>query len=346
MADTLATKEYKDPVANDVNSGILNDYSIKPRNLTQYTAFRGVTDFTQIGQFNQFETGYSFLSVIQMPRFMEKLAAARSDIAAMVNSFKHMLEYEFRGLTGLPDITGQSGTITDGINEMQYINRVTMDTSITVSIPYFEKSGSLITRFTEYYLTGIKDRMSQAKTYHGLIASNKLDPGLENEVFTLLYYVTDNTYLRLERAVLLCNAQLTTAETSMYDSSRDNINNHETTIQFNCFPVMGEKVDKAASALLQDITGVNVHYQNTNGTIVDYTKSESGAYVVNDDKKGSAHLDSNDYLYGIMDENSKESQINTLTTAIKRAASRNKDNSYMTTIQGVKKVIDDENSAT
>ena len=40
-----------------INNGILNNYSIRPRNLTQYTAFRGVTDFTQIGQFAQFETG-------------------------------------------------------------------------------------------------------------------------------------------------------------------------------------------------------------------------------------------------------------------------------------------------
>ena len=286
-----------------VNPGIINGYSVKPRNLTEYTAFRGVTDFTQIGQFNQFETGYSFLSVIQMPTFINKLAAKSDDIKKMANSFKHMLEYEFRGLSGLPDVTGQTGTITDGINEMQYINRVTMDTSITVSIPYFEKSGSLITKFTEYYLTGIKDRMSQAKTYHGLIAQNALHPGLENEVFTLLYYVTDNTYLRLERAVLLANAQLVSAETSMYDSSRDNINNHETTIQFNCFPVMGEKVDKAASALLQDITGVNVHYDDNDKYTPVYGASTD--YVVtNLNKTGRAALDSNDYTYGIMDNRS------------------------------------------
>ena len=298
-----------------INPGIVNEYSVKPRNLTQYTAFRGVTDFTQIGQFNQFETGYSFLSVIKMPEFIDKLAANNDDILDLRNSFKHMLEYEFRGLSGLPDISGQTGTITDGVNEMQYINRVTMDTSITVSIPYFEKSGSLITRFTEYYLTGIKDRMSQAKTYHGLIANNILHPGLENEVFTLMYYVTDNTFLRLERAVLLCNAQLVSAETSMYDSSRDNINNHETTIQFNCFPIMGRQVDKAANALLQDITGVRVTDKDK---VVKYEKlNDNAALLVPDlnDGNGRAALDSNDYLYGIMDDASADN-INTLVTAV------------------------------
>ena len=305
-------------MADLVNPGIINDYTVKPKNLTMYTAFRGVTDFTQIGQFNQFETGYSFLSVIAMPKFIDMLADKSDDIRPLRDSFKHMLEYEFRGLSGIPDIQGQTGTITDGINEMQYINRVTMDTSITVSIPYFEKSGSVITKFTEYYLTGIKDRMSQAKTYHGLIAADLLDPGLENEVFTLLYYVTDNTYLRLERAILLANAQLVSAETSMYDSSRDNINNHETTVQFNCFPIMGRQVDKAAAALLQDITGVNVTYDSDSKFDPKYKKLTDNAYAVGKEvnKTGRAALDSNDYLYGIMDQRSTLASDTTLVAAI------------------------------
>ena len=139
MTDKNAGVSGKSKANSVVNPGIINDYTVKPKNLTMYSAFRGVTDFTQIGQFNQFETGYSFLSVIEMPKFIEKLAEESDEIQILRDSFKHMLEYEFRGLSGIPDITGQTGTITDGINEVQYINRVTMDTSITVSIPYFEK---------------------------------------------------------------------------------------------------------------------------------------------------------------------------------------------------------------
>jgi hypothetical protein len=294
-------------MAEVINPGVINNYTVKPKNLTQYTAYRGVTDFTQIGQFNQFETGYSFLSVISMPRFIDVIASINKDIQTLRNDFKHMIEYEFRGLSGLPDITGQVGEITDGINSMQYINKVTFDTSIQVSMEYFEKSGSVIEKFTEYYLTGIKDRMSQAKTYHGLIQNNKLDPGLENEVFTLLYYVTDNTYLRLERAVLLANAQLTTAETSMYNSSRDNISNHPVTIQFNCFPIMGVQVDRAAKALLQDITGVAVNYEDTDSYKPNYEVTNNRLVYKEDNSDGlgykspkRASLDSNDYTYGIM----------------------------------------------
>lgn len=265
-------------------NNLFNNYTVSPKNLTQYTAFRGITDFSNVGQFNQYETGYQFLSVIQIPKFLTALEQMDSDMYNINRSFKHMLEYEFRGLDGLPDIIGDTITITDGINELNMINRVTMDTSITVSAQYFEKSGSLISKYSEYYLTGIKDPKTQAKTYHGAIANNLIAPGYENEVFTLLYYVTDNTMLRLERAVLLANCQLTKAETSMYNGSRDNISNHETTVEFNCFPIMGTMVDKAANYLLKnDITGYG--YDKATATFSGYEKTK---------------LDSMNYKYGIM----------------------------------------------
>ena len=90
-------------------NGIMNNFVKKPRNLTEYTAYRGVTDWTQIGQFDQFETGYSFLSVISVPKFMKELTVQDSTYALpLVNSFVHMLEYEFRGIDGIPDIASES----------------------------------------------------------------------------------------------------------------------------------------------------------------------------------------------------------------------------------------------
>lgn len=320
---------------NGVNPGIINNYTIKPRNLTQYTAFRGVTDFTQIGQFNPFETGYSFLSVISMPKFIDKLAEKDDGIKLLRNSFKHILEYEFRGLQGLPNIEGQSGTLSDGINEVQYINQVRMDTSIQVSMNVIEKSGSTITKFSEYYLTGIKDRMTQAKTYHGLIENNLLEPGLENEVFTLLYYVTDNTMRRLERAVLLCNCQLTTAELgSLYNSEKGTIDNVQFSINFNAFPVYGTEVDKAAKTLLEDIVGTVATYEldgnkwatrftpNTNPVMAEGADDGYG------EKFHGAVLDSNNYEYGILTDDSDRNSAagnngNILPDARNKANERN-----------------------
>ena len=300
-----------------VNTGIVNNYSIKPRNLTQYTAFRGVTDFSQIGQFSQFERGYSFLSVLQMPKFMVLLGQKDSDIGNIVAGFKHKLEYEFRGLEGLADITADYMTITDGINEQRLISKVTEDTSITVSSQYYETQGAIIEKFTELYLTGIKDPKSQAKTYHGLIKNGILAPGPENEVFTMLYYVTDSTMLRLERAFLLVNCQLTTARRSeLYNATRADIgNNVETTIEWNCYPLSGAEVDKIAKMLLEDITGV--YWDGTAGLTQEGTGTvwknhqeglKDGAknttpYVSNstDKNSGTAVLDSAGYRYGIMD---------------------------------------------
>lgn len=242
-----------------VFNGIMNNFVRKPRNLTEYTAYRGVTDWTQIGQFDQFETGYSFLSVISMPKFMTRLAAMDTTyVGPLVDSFQHTLEYEFRGLDGIPDLASETATITNGIQDVAMIKKVTQDSSIEISMSYFEKSGSLITKFSEYYLTGIKDFRSQAKTYHGLIATGEMNPGYENEVFTLLYYVTDNTYLELERAFLFANAQLNKVDNSIYNSNRGDIDNKEITLTFNCFPITGNSVDKAAKAMLEVITGVNV----------------------------------------------------------------------------------------
>ena len=245
-------------------SNIANGYVKRPHNLLAYQGLRGVTDFTNIGQFNQFETGYSFLFVLQMPEFMRKLAKLDEEIKIIYNQFEHVLEYEFRGLDGLPDIGVENNTITNGVQEINMINKVTEDSAITVSMNYFEKTGSPLTKFSELYLTGIKDKRSEAKHYHGLIASGQCDPGYENEIFTFMYVVTDNTYLEVERAVLLSNAQLTKAETSMYNSQRGEISNKELSIEFQCFPVTGVKrsIDAPKNAKIAALNSNGYEYYN------------------------------------------------------------------------------------
>lgn len=284
-------------------NNIFNQYTITPKTLTQYTALRGVTDFSQIGMFEQYEKGYQFLSVLAIPKFME---LAKDDVIKQMNkNFRQTVEMEFRGLDGLPSMNSDTMEITDGINTQRMINRVTQDTSITVSMPYFEKHGSLFTKYAEYYLRGIRDPKTQARTYHGLIADGTLEPSLENEVFTLMYYVTDSTMLRLERAVLLANAQITTANTDMYNGSKDNITNNELSLEFNCFPIFGSEVDKAAKYLLEhEITGVNITRNDTG--LIRYNGPGSAEMATSridgKSKLAASVLDSDGYRYGIMTE--------------------------------------------
>ena len=120
---------------------------------------------------------------------------------------------------------------------------------------------------------------------------------MTNEVFTLLYLVTDNTMLSLEKAVLLCNCQLTKAETSIYDSERGQIANKELSIEFNCLPITGYEVDKAGAKILKSITGTESRYDNS---------IEGRAYSFNQNnfdktKTSPAQLDSAGYTFGIMD---------------------------------------------
>ena len=102
-----------------------------------------------------------------------------------------------------------------------------------------------------------------------------MKPSFKNEVFTLLYMATDNTMCRLERAVLLCNAQLTKAETSMYNGNRSDINNKAMNIEFTCFPVMNELVDKAASNILKDIVAVKKDTTTVSGLSEDKATKET-----------------------------------------------------------------------
>lgn len=230
------------------------NYVKMPRSITEYTLMKGVTDFSNLKQFDVFESGYSFLTVVSVPRFMDILGSRDTNVRNMQDGLTHIMEGEFRGLSGIPDITADPGTITNGINELNVINKVNMDTSIQVEMTFWERSGSLITKYLEYYLTGIKDPYTQAKTYHGLIADGTIqDPGADYETFTFLYYVTDNTCRKLEKAYLLANAQPTTAPNSqLYNTTKGTIEFQEISMTFNCFPIYGDRVNMYAAMMLQN----------------------------------------------------------------------------------------------
>jgi hypothetical protein len=228
-------------------------YTKMPRNISEYSLMRGVTDFSNLRQFDMYESGYGFINVVATPNFMNELAKKDPVIKELQDGFVHILEGEFRGIDGVPDLTSESGTVTNGVNELQVINNVTEDTSIEISMTYYERSGSLLTKYADTYLRAIKDPNSKAKTYKGLIKDKVItDPGPHHEVFTFLYYVTDNTCRKIEKAYLFTNAQLTTAaHSTLYNSSRDTIQFQEIQLAFRCFPISGDTVNMYANRLLE-----------------------------------------------------------------------------------------------
>lgn len=232
-------------------------YTKKALSVAEYAMMRGVTDFSNAAQFNLYESGYSHLCVISKPAYLEELAKVDDDVAKMLDAFCYILEFEFKGLSGIEDITVDPLEVTDGISTMNVVGKVNKQSATEVSMSFTEKSGSLITNFLRYYLEGIKDPRTQAKTYHGLIKYGKMAGGFENEVFNLLYLVTDNTMLQLEKSYLLCNAWPTKAPTSIYETEKGSIEKKDVELTWQCFVIDGPEVDMRALQVLAFINESN-----------------------------------------------------------------------------------------
>lgn len=227
------------------------DYLKKPRDLTGYNLMTGVTDFGNLVQFNMYESGYAALIVIKIPKYLEKLADSQPKYAPLINNYKHILEREFKSLDGLEDITSEDLDITDGINTINVIGKVTMQGGSKFNMRIQEKSGSPITRVHELYLRGIRDpRGGQVKHYHGLIEQGLLEPGFENETFTFLYINTDNTMRNIEKAVLIVGAYPTSAKTSIYEYEKGTIEFKDVDPEFAGFPITSNEIDKKAQEYL------------------------------------------------------------------------------------------------
>lgn len=231
----------------------------QPRDITRYTLTRGVTDFTQLEQFNYYEKGFPYLIVVSVPRFLEKMAENDS-FGRLFKNYLHILEYEFQGMDNLDAMNAETSSISNGIQDVNIITSVTAQAASTFSFTYKERSGSPITKVHEVYLRGVRDPNSRFKHYNnlitvdgagGTIAANEV--GYEFETFSFLYMHTDNTGLLLEKAVYITGAMPTSADLTIYNATRGDIQIPEVSVEFTGFPIYGEEVEKRAKAILNHI---------------------------------------------------------------------------------------------
>lgn len=220
------------------------------KDLTSYALFRGVTDWADLTQFNQFETGYSFLVVLSIPKFMKLLSEKNEKYRKLIETYVHVLEYEFRGLEGIENMTSDTNELTNGIKNLNVITKVNSQSNGQFTMRYYEKSGSLLTKAHELYLRCLKDPTTQVKHYGGLIESGELEPNFANEVFSFLYIVTDNTLRNVEKAFYIVAAQPTNADFSIYNSTKGTIEFQELSVEFNGFPIQNTQVNKRAQELI------------------------------------------------------------------------------------------------
>ena len=229
-------------------------YLKAPRDLTDYNLMLGTTDFGNEVQFNMYEKGYAALFVIKIPKFLEKLADAEPKYASLISNYKHILEREFKSLSGLSDISTDTLAINDGVVDLNVIGKVNLEGSREFTMSYYERSGSPITKVHELYLTGIRDpRGAQVKHYHGLIEKGIIKPedvGYENETFTFLYINTDNTMRQIEKAYLIVDAFITNANLDMYNHEKGQVDLVTVDTTFNGFPISSDEIDKKAQDYL------------------------------------------------------------------------------------------------
>ena len=309
MADTSNVQSTQTGVGQQIFKGLKT-----PRNLLEYNLMRGVTDFSQLEQFDLYEKGYPWLVVISVPDFMRELAKYSEEMKTIVGNYVHILEHDFKGIDNIENITGEpNGEISNGIRSIQLINRVTQGASTTFTMRFYERSGSVMTKFNELYLTGIKDKDTQAKTYHGLIdwytfgtgapTESGKDPGPHREVFSFMYFLTDNTVTKIEKAFLICAAQPTTAEFStLYDGEKGEIGWGELSMSFNGFFINNDQVSLAAQRMLlamrnpRNTTGSRLIVDSTNFTYEALKKVNENLGLNAENNNGNGN--SNPYAVG------------------------------------------------
>ena len=223
------------------------------KDLSKYTLMRGVTDWADLSSYNLYESGYSFLVLVQVPEFLKQLADRNTEYKKMIDTYFHILEYDFRGLQGIDNMNSETGELTNGINNIEIINKVTKPSASTFTMRYFERLGSVITRVNELYLRGVKDPTTEVKTYGGLIQDGTMEAGFEKEVFSFLYLVTDNTLMNLEKCFYIVAAQPTGAQWDIYNSEKGTIEFKEIDVEFRGYPVTSQKINERGKAILDFI---------------------------------------------------------------------------------------------
>ena len=230
-----------------------------PRDVTGYTLYRGTTDWTQLQQFDLYEKGYPYLILVSTPDFLTKMADADTEVAKLVDSYKHILEYEFTGFdsAGIEDIGTEAMDISNGMQSINVIGKTTMTGGTTFSMNYHERAGGTLSKMHELYLRSVRDPASGFKTYNGLISTGEnaiIKPeeiSFQKETWSFLYLHTDPTGLELEQAIYWIGCWPTSANLTQFaEVKRGDISFSEVSVEFQGFPLRGSAINRKAKEIL------------------------------------------------------------------------------------------------
>ena len=231
-------------------SGI-HDFS--RNNIVDYALFLGGLNVKAkaLEQYDPLKTGYTRIFFVQMPKFMNRILPLAS------KNFKHMIEYGFKSIDGIQNLTMEYEAITGGYAGRSFaIPTILKDETNAITIKLQEMSGSPVREYIEMWLSGISDPHTGLCHYHGALDKDAAtgNAGMEaiqaNQVAEMIYVSTDNTGREIEFACLLSNMIPKVVKRDHYNYESGTHSAVEYDIEFTCTMYTSPDVNEVAKLLL------------------------------------------------------------------------------------------------
>lgn len=230
-----------------------SDIKCNNKDLTKYSLFLGGLNVKAkaLEQYDPLKTGYSRIFFVQMPKFMDSI------LPMATKNFKHMLEYGFKSIDGLQNLTMEYEQITGGYAGRTFeIPTILKDETNAITVKVQEMSGSPIREYIEMWLTGISDPQTGLCHYHGAldydsVTGNAAMEAIQaNQVAEAIYVSTDHTGRNIEFACLLSNMIPKVVKRDQFNYESGTHNAVEYDIEFTCTQYTSPDVNKVAELLL------------------------------------------------------------------------------------------------
>lgn len=250
------------------------------KDLTKYSLFLGGLNVKAkaLEQYDPLKTGYTRIFFVQMPKFMNHI------MEKSTKNFKHMLEYGFKSIDGLQNLTMEYEQITGGYAGRSFeIPTILKDETNAITIKVQEMSGSPVREYIETWLTGISDPHTGLCHYHGAIdddpvtGNQTMEAIQANQVAEAIYVSTDNTGRNIEFACLLSNMIPKVVKRDHFNYESGTHNAVEYDIEFTCTQYCSPDVNTVAALLLKKYR-ILTNYLNFKS---DYLSAKGNTLVAN-----------------------------------------------------------------
>ena len=242
--------------------------------LTDYAFMLGGLDVTHpvLEAYDPFKGGFPRIFMVRQPLFV------RDAIPTKMAKFKHLLEYGNTGISGLQNVTLNTGTLEGGYaNRQMAIPTIAEDGTNELQIKTYEFSGSPVREVLHFWVTGMADLQSGLTTYHGLLDSdNAYKANQANQTAEFIYCLTDQTGRRIEYACLFANCFPKSIPMDHLNADSSDHNTVPITVSFSTTKYESEQINLTAAKLLKkyQILTDSLYF---NGKITDQDIANLGA---------------------------------------------------------------------